>query len=51
MVALPSIQNPKASLSGHAIGAVSGIIGGLLWTKLYKNKIKSVPNNKWKRGL
>jgi len=31
MVVGPSLRNNKVSLSGHAIGAVSGIIGGLLW--------------------
>jgi membrane associated rhomboid family serine protease len=31
MVLMPSIQNPKASLVGHTVGALSGIIGGLLW--------------------
>lgn len=34
MVILPSIQNQKASLMGHLVGAVSGIIGGLLWSKI-----------------
>ena len=30
---MPTIQNPKrASLLGHLVGVVSGIIGGLLWT-------------------
>jgi hypothetical protein len=28
---LPSVRNKKASLRGHAIGAFSGIIGGLIW--------------------
>lgn len=31
MVAGPSIQNKKVSLSGHIIGAVSGIVAGILW--------------------
>jgi membrane associated rhomboid family serine protease len=31
MVLMPSVQNPKASLVGHTVGAVAGIIGGLLW--------------------
>lgn len=34
MVALPSIQNPRASLLSHSIGALSGIMGGLIWNKL-----------------
>jgi len=34
MIAGPSIQNPKASLMGHTVGAVAGIIGGLLWSKM-----------------
>ena len=34
MIAGPSINNPKASLIGHSIGAISGIIGGLLWSKI-----------------
>lgn len=32
---MPTIQNPeRASLLGHLVGVVSGIIGGLLWTSL-----------------
>jgi membrane associated rhomboid family serine protease len=38
MVFLPSIQNPKASLSGHLVGAIAGILSGIIWAKLYKNK-------------
>lgn len=34
LVAAPSINNPKASLTGHAVGAISGIIGGIIWKKL-----------------
>lgn len=34
MVILPSIYNPKASLIGHAIGAISGVASGLIWNKL-----------------
>lgn len=34
MVILPSLQNSKVSFSGHLIGAVSGILGGLLWNKI-----------------
>lgn len=31
LVAAPSLQNKNASLSGHIIGAFSGIVSGLLW--------------------
>lgn len=31
MVIFPSLNNKKISLRGHAIGAISGIIGGILW--------------------
>ena len=34
MVAGPSIQNPKASLAGHAVGAIAGVVGALLWSKV-----------------
>ena len=34
MIAGPSIQNPKASLMGHTVGAVAGVVGGLLWSKM-----------------
>ena len=36
MVIAPSAQDSKASLSGHAVGAVAGIIGGLMWTQFSK---------------
>lgn len=36
MVVGPSLQNGNLSLEGHAIGAVSGIIGALLWSKFNK---------------
>lgn len=36
MVLGPSIQNKKVSLEGHAIGALSGIIGAVLWKKINK---------------
>ena len=39
IVVTPSIQDPKASLIGHAMGAIAGIIGGILW-KSIGNKIK-----------
>jgi membrane associated rhomboid family serine protease len=33
---MPTIQNPeRASLLGHLVGVVSGIIGGLLWTSFF----------------
>jgi membrane associated rhomboid family serine protease len=34
MVVLPSVQNSKVSLMGHAVGAVAGVVGGLIWKKL-----------------
>jgi membrane associated rhomboid family serine protease len=34
MVINPSLQNPRASLLGHSIGAIAGVIGALLWNKL-----------------
>lgn len=34
LVSAPSVNNPKASFIGHGIGAVSGIIGGILWKKI-----------------
>uniref|UniRef100_A0A6C0LWZ3 Peptidase S54 rhomboid domain-containing protein n=1 Tax=viral metagenome TaxID=1070528 RepID=A0A6C0LWZ3_9ZZZZ len=33
MVLGPTINNPNASFMGHLVGAISGIIGGLLWGK------------------
>ena len=36
MVIAPSAQDSKASLSGHAVGATAGIIGGLMWTQFSK---------------
>lgn len=36
LVIMPSMQNYKASLSGHAIGAIAGILGGLMWTQFSK---------------
>jgi membrane associated rhomboid family serine protease len=35
LVVLPSLQNPKASLLGHSIGAASGIVSGFIWYKLW----------------
>jgi len=34
MIAGPSLRTKKASLSGHVIGAVSGIVGALIWKKV-----------------
>lgn len=34
MVIGPSLQGGNLSLEGHAIGAISGIIGGLLWSMI-----------------
>jgi len=36
MVIQPSLHNEKVSLSGHIIGAVSGIIAGFLWKFINK---------------
>lgn len=36
IVLLPSIQNPKSSLTGHVVGSISGIIGSLLYSKFIK---------------
>jgi len=35
MVALPSFKEENVSLTGHAVGAASGVIGGILWNKLF----------------
>ena len=37
MVVWPSLQNSKVSFRSHVSGAVSGIIGGLLWYYIFKN--------------
>lgn len=34
MVAVPSIQSEKVSLLGHAVGAIGGAVGGLIWNRL-----------------
>ena len=34
IVIAPSVNNPQVSLSGHAIGAFSGIISGILYNKI-----------------
>ena len=38
MVLSPSIKNKRASLLGHGIGAISGVVGALIWK--YLNGIK-----------
>lgn len=37
MIAGPSIQHSNVSLSGHLIGAISGVIAALLWKSLNKH--------------
>ena len=39
VVAMPSAQNPQASLVGHAVGAIGGVIGGMLWKSLSGNNM------------
>jgi predicted membrane channel-forming protein YqfA (hemolysin III family) len=39
IVVAPSIQDSKTSLVGHAVGAIAGVIGGILWKSIEK-KIK-----------
>jgi membrane associated rhomboid family serine protease len=34
MVMVPTIEDPKASLIGHSVGALSGVVGGLLWNRI-----------------
>lgn len=36
-VVAPSLGNKKVSLSGHAIGAVSGVLGGIIWKFINKD--------------
>ena len=38
MVVWPSMKSPNVSTTGHCIGAVSGIIGGLTWNYVFKTK-------------
>ena len=49
MVMVPSVEDSRASLVGHSIGAISGVIGGLIWNKLgpklgLSNKRKKIKN-------
>ena len=37
IVIAPSVNNPQVSLSGHALGAFSGVIGGILYNKFGLN--------------
>lgn len=34
MIITPSLKDKKISLTGHTVGALSGIIGGIIWNKL-----------------
>ncbi len=36
MVLQPSLRNPRASFQGHLIGAISGVIVGMLWKNMIK---------------
>lgn len=38
-VITPSIGNKKVSLSGHAVGALSGVVGGIIWKTINTEKI------------
>ena len=38
-VVRPSIGNKRLSLSAHAIGALSGVVGGVIWKKINNEKI------------
>jgi len=44
-VIIPSMKNSNISFTGHAVGAITGIIGGLVWKILYQyNKdIDTIP--------
>lgn len=35
VVVLPTIQNPRASLTGHAMGALAGLVAGLAFKKIH----------------
>jgi membrane associated rhomboid family serine protease len=37
MVVGPSLKNKNVSLSGHAVGAVSGIVAGIIWKFINKD--------------
>ena len=45
MVVLPSLQDPKASLLGHAVGAFAGVLGGLLWKNIGPALLKPGPKS------
>ena len=34
MIILPALQDKKSSIVGHSIGALTGIIAGLMWVKI-----------------
>jgi membrane associated rhomboid family serine protease len=34
MVVIPSIMDKKVSFTGHAVGAISGVISGIIWNKM-----------------
>ena len=36
MVVGPSLKSKNVSFTGHAIGAISGIIGGIVWKMIHK---------------
>ena len=36
MVILPSLQFKNVSFSGHLVGSISGILGGILYNKIFK---------------
>lgn len=38
-VITPSFSNKKVSLSGHVVGALSGVIGGIIWKTINTIKI------------
>lgn len=39
MVVKPNLTNKNISFSGHVIGALSGVIGGVLWKQMNDEKI------------